>query len=197
MLVAEDSDRAHDEEDILRREVVWTLFMMDRIFIGQNISRPCIPASSFDLFVFERGPLLPERSTGFNSFVTLREIIHHHNNNRTFSLMAVNIHLLSIWEDMMRDVFETRSGRTDTFWHDGSSWSKIQSRLWEYEMRMSFHFTSQQICYLTLTAASGTSSPVHERWISNACTTRPAHEILLLDLAVLSSAVLYDPVLLV
>ncbi|KAJ9626843.1 hypothetical protein H2204_009859 [Knufia peltigerae] len=139
MLVAEDSDRAHDEEDILRREVVWTLFMMDRIFIGQNISRPCIPASSFDLFVFERGPLLPERSTGFNSFVTLREIIHHHNNNRTFSLMAVNIHLLSIWEDMMRDVFETRSGRTDTFWHDGSSWSKIQSRLWEYEMLVHPH----------------------------------------------------------
>lgn len=137
MLNASD-DNARDDENIYwaRCEIVWTLFMMDRIFVGHNISHPSVSASSFHLAPYSKGPRKPGAVTGSRTdrHMTPRE---SSDNNRSLarpkSIIAVNIDLLKIWELAMVDIFEARSGRLAPFWEDSSPRSKIESRLLEFE----------------------------------------------------------------
>jgi len=134
MLAAESRNQGGEEEALHRREIVWTLFMMDRVYVGHNISGPSTPASSYDLFVFGKGPPVPGDTCKLNAYVTLKDSLDVRLNSRSTSVVIINIELLLIWESVVMDIFEARSGRVVPFWNDGSPRSKIQTSLLEFEL---------------------------------------------------------------
>lgn len=115
------------------RSVVWTLFMMDRIFSGANVRSSCVPASSFQLFLMQCAPPNPEGSSASKE-ITLPTSPGDMLRAGSLDVVSCNILLLDIWHSALMDIFDDSSAPPIPFWRHDSPHAAIECRLLEFEM---------------------------------------------------------------
>ncbi|KAI5361275.1 hypothetical protein Slin15195_G123880 [Septoria linicola] len=120
--------------------IVWTLFMLDRVFSGHTKIWPTVPASSFLLLLHQAGPTLPDTSQRLDSSARLSmATVSFDESVGMLSITAVNIELLCLWQDVVRFIFQDTQPTSVPLWSDGSSRSKIVISLLDLEPRMKGH----------------------------------------------------------
>ncbi|PSN60162.1 hypothetical protein BS50DRAFT_579334 [Corynespora cassiicola Philippines] len=128
--VSNSVDNPHHR--IQRHEIVWSLFMLERMFIGGNVHMPSIPNPSFDLPAFQGGPLHPDDQSSHIPNGTV-------SSPRTPGIVATYIEVLRIWETVIADLHQSSSDNEIPFWRHDSSRAKIVSQLLEFEMSAEHH----------------------------------------------------------
>ncbi|KAI9150694.1 hypothetical protein HJFPF1_10470 [Paramyrothecium foliicola] len=139
MLAAENNDQLNDLDSVMRREVVWTLYIMDRVFNSSSSTGPSVQSSFYKLHIYSGGPAHPASHSRDGDSFTMTEMLHHDVRLESITICALNIELVSIWEAVMDDIFHSPSPVPIPFWRDGSPRSKIVSRLLDAEMNCGKH----------------------------------------------------------
>lgn len=132
-MLSSDSFQLSEDVYAVNGQVVWTLFMMDRLFNTSSHTSPSVNPSFFRLCLFD-GPQNPATQPDTSRIFTLHELIDHKVHPESVTIASLNIELLSIWEDVVTEIFHSSKAMTVPFWKDGSSRSKIISRLLEAEL---------------------------------------------------------------
>lgn len=160
LLAKEDTESSEDHLSLGWRAVVWTLFMMDRIFTGAGVRSSCVPASSFQLFLPQCSAPHPEGASGSKD-ITLPISRGGVLQTGIFDVVACSIALLDVWHTALMDVFDEGSSTPVPFWRNDSAQATIETRLMEVEMSeciepsMGTSLTSKQKLIRTATPRLG------------------------------------------
>ena len=122
----EDSTRPNR---IQHQEIVWSLFILDRIFIGRCISSTIIPDTLYSLPMYLGGPAYPGHFGEINEANNSRSV------SRNSDIVNSYIQMLGIWEVVILYVNESLTAHSKPFWHHDSTRAKILTRLLELEIR--------------------------------------------------------------
>lgn len=135
MLGAKALDGLEPLDRIRRQEIVWSLFMLDRMLLGDNTREPSIPTTSFELPIFQGGPSPPDQS--FRSYgVDYLPITNESEACRSLhSIVSMNIQILRIWECVLADLIRPPSDVDVPLWRHDSARSVILTRLLDFETR--------------------------------------------------------------
>ncbi|KAK5045937.1 hypothetical protein LTR84_008723 [Exophiala bonariae] len=133
LLRKESGISAEDQSSLNWRSVVWTLFMMDRIFSSADVRSPCVPASSFQLFLMQCAPSNPDGSIASRE-ITLPTSPGDMLRTESLDVISCNIVLLDIWHNAVMEVSGDSKAPPIPFWRHDSAHAAIESRLMEFEM---------------------------------------------------------------
>ncbi|TVY91264.1 hypothetical protein LAWI1_G004693 [Lachnellula willkommii] len=117
-------------EEIVR--CTWTLFMLDRTFSITRLVSPALPYQHFQL----RKPISERRlsrgATGQKAATNVPAASDQ-------DLGALIVEVYSIWDDVLKYVFQTSSDNTMPPWQPGSELATIEYRFADYEPQFSTH----------------------------------------------------------
>jgi hypothetical protein len=122
----EDSTRPNR---IQHQEIVWSLFILDRIFIGRRISSIVISDTLYSLPMYLGGPAYP------GHFGEINEANNSRSASRSFAVVNSYVQMLGIWEVVVLYVNESLTTHSKPFWHHNSTRAKILTQLLEFEIR--------------------------------------------------------------
>lgn len=184
LLRKECAGASEDHMSLGWRSVVWTLFMMDRIFSGANVRSSCVPASSFQLFLMQCAPPTPEGSSAPKE-ITLPASFGALLRAGSLDVVCCNIALLDIWHSALMDIFDDSSCTPIPFWRHDSPHAAIESRLLEFEMSKWSETSSQT----PLNENRSSPTPLHRGGISWPRPERTSPTSLLFRMGILSNSV--------
>lgn len=114
-------------------EITWSLFMLDRIFIGLEFCSPSLPPRAFERVIFPKISAEEVRAVkGFRA--QPNEAFHSEPRPDCISIVATTAELLRVWEDVIWDISITGEDAVPA-WEAGSRRTKIASRLFQLEIR--------------------------------------------------------------
>jgi hypothetical protein len=111
-------------EDVVR--CTWTLFMLDRTF---SITRLVSPALSYQHFQLRK----PISEGGLSREATGQNTGMNESSANDQDLGALIIGVYSIWDDVLKYVFQTSSDNTIPPWQPGSELATIEYRFADFE----------------------------------------------------------------
>ncbi|KAH7346096.1 hypothetical protein BKA66DRAFT_602766 [Pyrenochaeta sp. MPI-SDFR-AT-0127] len=135
MLGAKALDGLEPVERIRRQEIVWSLFMLDRMLLGSNTREPSIPTTAFELPIFQGGPSHPDQS--FRPYGVDHLLISYESETprSLHSVVSLNMQILRIWECVLADVTRPPSDNDVPLWRHDSARAVILTRLLDFETR--------------------------------------------------------------
>ncbi|KAK2594973.1 hypothetical protein QQS21_007331 [Conoideocrella luteorostrata] len=121
--------------------IVWTLFMLDRVFTGRIVSTPTLPASSYQLFLPGDGLWLPGSTISAEPRPTTLNAYTRDRRGHASGILSSNIELLHIWGHVVATSFQaaTTDDKSTPFWKDGSPMSRAISAFLEFELKFHPH----------------------------------------------------------
>ncbi|TVY32428.1 hypothetical protein LOCC1_G008036 [Lachnellula occidentalis] len=119
-----------ETEEIIR--CTWTLFMLDRTFSITRIVSPALPYEHFQL----RKPISEGR---LSRGATGQKAATNESAATDQDLGALIIGVYSIWDDVLKYVFQTSSDNTMPPWQPGSELATIEYRFADFEPQFSTH----------------------------------------------------------
>lgn len=134
MLAPDEEDQHPARFSANDRAIVWTLFMLDRVFTGGKISAT-VPASAYQLSLPQDGPQLPNAAAN-TSLVTLRTTLQERL-GKSYNILLMSVEVLQIWEQVIATTFQPTTTGSTPFWKDGSALSQNLSSLLEFELSVS------------------------------------------------------------
>ncbi|EMD87300.1 hypothetical protein COCC4DRAFT_70770 [Bipolaris maydis ATCC 48331] len=127
-----------------RQEIVWSLFLLDRMMLGASSRYPSLPSAAFELPLCGNGPTPrnwnPQMQSATSSIVRL----HTEANHVQYSVLSLNIKIMSIWENVIVDVTRSPSDTDVPLWRHNSPRASLLTQIMEFETicQMSFHHYS-------------------------------------------------------
>ena len=114
------------------RAIVWTLFMLDRVFIGAKVSSATVPSSAYQLSLFQHGPQLVSSNADAKPIALQTSL--QSRLGKVYSILSTNVEVLQIWEQVVATSFQATTDISTPFWKDGSALSQTLSSLLEFEL---------------------------------------------------------------
>ncbi|KAI8933128.1 hypothetical protein NX059_009769 [Plenodomus lindquistii] len=125
---------SHDEQT-RRLEIVWSLFMLDRMLLGGNTRIPSSPSRAFELPIIQCGPSHPDgpliSSNGDTPLHSLATGIP----SPEQSAVRLQIQIIEIWESVVAEIAQPPSSTDVPIWRHDSPRAAILTRLLDFEMR--------------------------------------------------------------
>jgi len=116
-----------------QREIVWTLFMMNRIYNGACVPTSGVPSSSFRLPLIQAGLSLPNSAmTTFEAY-TLSERRRDEILVGARSMTALITELILMWGDTIEFIFQDTTPNTTPIWTPQSRRAEIIGELLDFE----------------------------------------------------------------
>ncbi|KAF2123428.1 hypothetical protein P153DRAFT_361995 [Dothidotthia symphoricarpi CBS 119687] len=118
-----------------RQEIVWSLFMLDRMLLGGNTRDPSSPITAFELPVIQGGPshpdILPQLSEVDISLSSVESgvIVSPQ------SAVCLQVQIIRIWECVMANIAQPPSSTDVPLWRHDSPRAAILTRLLDFQMR--------------------------------------------------------------
>ncbi|KAF2009052.1 hypothetical protein BU24DRAFT_497607 [Aaosphaeria arxii CBS 175.79] len=110
------------------QEIVWTMFMLERMYIGGTIRAPSIPSAMFNLPTFEGGPSLPATND------VSRDASGFRPPYKSPGIVEIGIRIVKIWEMVIVDINHPTTDTDVPFWRHDSIWAAILSSLLDFEL---------------------------------------------------------------
>ena len=132
MMALEESNQVAEHTSMENRAVAWTLFMLDRVFLGRSVTTAMLPSSSYQLCLLQHGPQLTGTHAG-----TKPVSLHTPLQNRigkSANILSENVEILQLWEQVIGTSFRLPADGDIPFWKDGSLLSRTLSSLLEFEL---------------------------------------------------------------
>jgi len=113
-----------------QEEIVWTLFMMDRIYKGASAPIPRAPSRLFQLPLVPAGPTLPNKCTAsFEAYI----LSERRTTTGPKSLNTLITELILMWGDTIEFIFTDTSPSTVPVWAPQSRRAEILGELLDFE----------------------------------------------------------------
>lgn len=122
LFISKSKFRHDDSQDNRHAEIVWSLFLLDRMYLSLEIPSTSTPLASFTNLAF--------LSTGPEAGKTVSPLTCTINNS---SIIANIVDHMGVWEAVVADLSETNIDAVDS-WKADSARTKITSRLLELEI---------------------------------------------------------------
>ncbi|PVH91968.1 hypothetical protein DM02DRAFT_307554 [Periconia macrospinosa] len=118
-----------------RQEIVWSLFMLDRMLLGGNTTNPSAPTAIFELPVIQNGPSPPD----FNSQPCELEISLASVDSGAplppLNVACLQIQSIRIWECIIDYIAQPPSSTDVPLWRHDSPRAAILTKLLDFETR--------------------------------------------------------------
>ncbi|KAL6709243.1 hypothetical protein ACN47E_001650 [Coniothyrium glycines] len=118
-----------------RQEIVWSLFMLDRMLLGGRSRNATLPAAAFELPLHQGGPLFPDQPSEAYGISFLDDSDSFEPPTSLFSVGSLTIQVLRIWEEVITDITRPPSSADVPFWRHDSSRATILTKLLDFETR--------------------------------------------------------------
>ncbi|KAF2820158.1 hypothetical protein CC86DRAFT_471309 [Ophiobolus disseminans] len=118
-----------------RQEIVWTLFMLDRMLLGGHTRDPSVLSTSFELPMFSDGPSKPDLVSRAAGLDALDMMFGPEASQPSPSVIQLNIEILSIWESVLADITKPPTDTDTPIWRHDSGRAAVLTKLMDFETR--------------------------------------------------------------
>lgn len=115
------------------QEIIWSLFVLDRMFTGRNVPSPSVSNTLYRLPVFLGGPTHPEHVS------EIYDATNPRSSSRNFMIMSLYAQMMRIWELVISYINENLTTESTPLWHHKSPRTVILTLLLEFEIRQCTH----------------------------------------------------------
>lgn len=133
MLGAGSLDGLEPADRARRQEIVWSLFMLDRMFLGGNTKNPSAPSAVFELPVIQSGPLHPDLPLLPHECDLLLDSIDSGAPLPPQNVACLQIQTIRIWECVIDYIAEPPSSADIPLWRHDSPRAAILTKLLDIE----------------------------------------------------------------
>ena len=116
-----------------RQEIVWSLFMLDRMLLGGNTKSPSTPTAIFELPIIQSGPVHPDISPQlFEPDISLSSV----DSGALLppqNVVCLQIQTIRIWECVIEYIVQPTSSTDVPLWRHDSPRAAILTKLLEIE----------------------------------------------------------------
>lgn len=143
------SAKHYDDMDALQKrqhqEIVWSLYILDRMLIGGSSPHPAISEARFTLPAYTGGPDYPSLGTGSDRPSNVRTSSHD------FMIIAQYARMMCIWQLVAEYINEVSAVDSIPLWHHKSLRTRILTDLLQSEIRKQcLQTTSSSLMELSL-----------------------------------------------
>jgi hypothetical protein len=124
----EPADRAR------RQEIVWSLFMLDRMLLGGNMRNPSTPTAAFQLPVIQSGPFHPDIRPQLPGHEISLKCVDSDAPLPPQSVTCLQIQTIRIWECVIDYIAQPPSDTDVPLWRHDSPRAAILTKLLDIEM---------------------------------------------------------------
>jgi len=117
-----------------RQEIVWSLFMLDRMLLGGNTWNPSSPITAFECPVLTTSPLHPDAVTQPSDDDVSLIDLHAGVPKLEHSIMCLQIQSIHLWEKVVAEIARPPSSSDVPLWRHDSPRAAILTQLLDCEM---------------------------------------------------------------
>ncbi|KAF7676700.1 hypothetical protein GT037_004912 [Alternaria burnsii] len=118
-----------------RQEIIWSLFMLDRMLLGGNTRNPSTPTTAFELPVIQSGPFHPDIRTQPPEHDISLQCVDSDAPLPPQSVTCLQIQTIRIWECVIDYIAQPPSDTDVPLWRHDSPRAAILTKLLDIEMR--------------------------------------------------------------
>ncbi|KAH8629534.1 Regulatory protein CAT8 [Alternaria alternata] len=120
-----------------RQEIIWSLFMLDRMLLGGNTRNPSTPTTAFELPVIQSGPFHPDIRTQPPEHDISLQCVDSDAPLPPQSVTCLQIQTIRIWECVIDYIAQPPSDTDVPLWRHDSPRAAILTKLLDIEMNKS------------------------------------------------------------
>lgn len=139
-----EKEREREREREAQKEVVWTLFLLDRMFARPRVASPTVPGGLYAVPMLRGGPGHPGMGSGSGSGSGGEGGaggVVASSPGQIWEVAGLQVPMMRIWELVMGYVSESAGGHGDVeeaghpVWHPKSKRTRVKTALLEFEIR--------------------------------------------------------------
>ncbi|KAH7080131.1 hypothetical protein BKA63DRAFT_236386 [Paraphoma chrysanthemicola] len=135
MLAADTLDDLELPDRSRRQEIVWSLFMLDRMLLGVNTKNASTPAASFEIPVMQSGPFHPDFCLEPSELDISLSSIDSDMPLPPQNVTCLQVQTIRIWECIIDYIAEPPSSSDVPFWRHDSPRAAILTKLLDIETK--------------------------------------------------------------
>ncbi|KAH7086447.1 hypothetical protein FB567DRAFT_71379 [Paraphoma chrysanthemicola] len=135
MLAADTLDDLEVPDRSRRQEIIWSLFMLDRMLLGGHMKNASTPAASFEIPIMQNGPFHPDFCPEPSEYVVSLSSIDSDMPLPPQNVACLQVQTIRIWEYVIDYVAQPPSSADVPLWRHDSPRAAILTKILDVETK--------------------------------------------------------------